>query len=86
MAVSGGFLLAKKTAGERHCMRAGGNSDQLVRLANGGRLVDGDRLIRCPSVGAEVVGRSEPRRRGLIRFCEPMKQGLQLLFTRLLSF
>jgi hypothetical protein len=43
MAVSGGFLLAKKTAGERHCMREGGNSDQLVRLANGGRLVDGDR-------------------------------------------
>jgi hypothetical protein len=39
MAVSGGFLLAKKTAGERHCMREGGNSDQLVRLANGGRLV-----------------------------------------------
>jgi hypothetical protein len=27
-------------------MRAGGNSDQLVRLANGGRLVDGGRHRR----------------------------------------
>jgi hypothetical protein len=43
IAVSGGFLLAKKTASERHLMCPGGNDDQLVRLANGGRLVDGGR-------------------------------------------
>ena len=33
----------QKTASERQLMRAGGRSDQLVRLANDGRLVDGGR-------------------------------------------
>jgi hypothetical protein len=38
IAVNDGFLLPKRTV-----MRSGGNGDQLVRLADGGLLVDDDR-------------------------------------------
>ena len=43
IAISGGFLLAKKPRANGTVICSGGNSDQLVRLANSGRLADGDR-------------------------------------------
>jgi hypothetical protein len=43
IAVSSVSCLPKRPRVNGTVMRAGGNSDQLVRLANGGRLVDGGR-------------------------------------------
>jgi len=62
--------------GDREPLRMGGNGDQLVRLANGVRLVDNDRCRHCNFLFADNTPRRQPwrlARRGAFghTFCTP---------------